>query len=195
MKTSLALYVMLKNRENGGKGLYITLEESRESLLTTMERLGLGSEEDFIVDLGKLRIDHSDAEERRDWLQILRDYFTRRLEKDKLDLVVVDPLNSLYSLMGIRDPRKDLFHFFSFLRGMGATSILISETGAGGPAFENHEDYLADGAIVLDFAAVENPEPVIELRCPKMRHANHSRATYRLAFSGGRFAVSGLAED
>ena len=195
MKTSLALYIMQRNRAQGAKGIYITLEESRESLLKTMERLGFGSEEDFIVDIGKLRTEHAAAEETRDWLQVLKDYLSRRLEKDKLDLVVVDPLNSLYTLAGIINPRKDLFHFFSFLRGMGVTSLLVSEAEVNSGFFANHEDFLADGAITVEFARGGGKEYGLQLRCLKMRHSNHSRANLRLKFADGEFSVSATAGD
>src|SRR3989337_667460 len=39
MKTSLALGAVHHNRREGTKGLYISLEEGRQSLLRTMERL------------------------------------------------------------------------------------------------------------------------------------------------------------
>lgn len=189
MKTSLALYIMQKNRAEDVRGIYVTLEESRESLLKTMTRLGIGTDEDFIVDIGKLRMEHESAEEPRGWLQILKDYLSRRLEKGKLDIVVIDPLNSLYALAGIKDPRKDLFHFFAFLRGIGVTSILIMEAEAEDRFFPNHEDYLADGVLTLDFSKSETGELVPRLRCVKMRHTEHSREPFRLTFGNGRFAA------
>ncbi len=192
MKTSLLLYTMLKNREQGLNGIFITLEERRESLIKTMARLGLGAEEDFIVDIGKLRIEHEDAEETRDWLQVLKDYLTRRLEKDRLDLVVIDPLNSLYSLAGIVNPRRDLFHFFSFLRNIGITTILVSEAETNDRFFPNHEDYLADGVLTLNFTENDTGELRIQLRCLKMRHSNHSRLNYHLSFVGGKFQLSAI---
>lgn len=190
MKTSLALYIMQKNRMADVRGIYVTLEESRESLLKTMTRLGIGTDEDFIVDIGKLRMDHESADEPRDWLQILKDYLSRRLEKGKLDLVVIDPLNSLYALAGIKDPRKDLFHFFAFLRGIGVTTILIMEADSQERFFANHEDYLADGVLTLDFPRNDTGELLPRLRCVKMRHTEHSRAPFQLVFENGRFAAN-----
>src|SRR5206468_3200956 len=42
MKTSLALYILIKNRAAGRRGVYVTVEESRESILRTMRHHGLG---------------------------------------------------------------------------------------------------------------------------------------------------------
>jgi len=195
MKTSLALYIMQKCRAEGLKGIYITLEESRQSLLETMSRLEIGNEEDFIVDIGKLRMEHEAAEETRDWLQILKDYLERRLEKGRLDLVVVDPLNSLYALAGIKNPRKDLFHFFSFLRGIGVTSLLLHEADTNDQFFANHEDFLADGVLTVSLSTPEGGESGLYLRCLKMRHSNHSRACFRLKFERGKFTLSASARS
>ena len=186
MKTSLALSVLHHNRREGTKGLYISLEEGRESLLRTMERLGMTPEDDFIVDIGKLRMEHETVEGVKDWLQILKDYLVRRMERDGIGILVIDPLNSLYALAELRNPRKDLFHFFTFLRGLGVTTIAIME--AEGPEhFPNHEEFVADGAITLSYA--NDPEGHVDLRirCLKMRHANHARDYFRLEFEDGRF--------
>src|SRR3989442_6232030 len=40
MKTSLALYILIKNRAAGRRGVYVTVEESRESILRTMRHHG-----------------------------------------------------------------------------------------------------------------------------------------------------------
>ena len=187
MKTSLALGMLYHNRREGGlQGLYISLEEGRESLLRTMERLGMKLEDDFIVDIGKLRTEHEDVEEARDWLSILKDYLTRRLQKGEIGLVVIDPLNSLYSLAELRNPRKDLFHFFTYLRGLGVTTILIAES-EGANDFPNHEEFLSDGAITLSYANEADGHVDLRIRCVKMRHANHARDFFRLEFEDGRF--------
>src|SRR5206468_1965720 len=78
MKTSLALYILLKNRAAGRRGVYVTVEESRDSILRTMRHLGLGKEDDFLVDIAKLRIEREGVEEIRDWLRVLKDFLVRR---------------------------------------------------------------------------------------------------------------------
>lgn len=193
MKTSIGLSTVHHNRQEGTKGLYVSLEEGRDSLLRTMAKLGMKSDEDdFIVDIARLRMEHEAVEDARDWIQILKDYLTRRVEKDGVRILVLDPLNSLYSLAELRNPRKDLFHFFTYLRGLGVTTLLIAE--AEGPdAFPFHEEFVADGAITLSY--VTDPEGHVDLRirCLKMRHANHSRDYFRLEFEEGRFRARSLS--
>ncbi len=193
MKTSLALSILHRNREGGIKGLYVSLEEGRASLLRTMARLGMETKEDFIVDIARLRTEHEAADETRDWLQILRDYLERRMEKEAFGLVVVDPLNSLYALAKMADPRSDLFHFFTFLRGLGVTSLLIAEAEEEASPFPNHEDFLADGAIQLRCADDAAGRVTLQIRCVKMRHANHSRDWFVVDVRDGGFVARPLS--
>ena len=194
MKTSVALNALHRNRKEGVRGLYISLEEGRESLLRTMERLGMKSEDDFIVDIGKLRTEHESAEGVRDWLQILKDYLARRMEKSRIDLLVIDPLNSLYSLMEPRNPRRDMFHFFTHLRSLGVTTLVIAEAEGEGP-FPDHEDFVADGAITISYVPDPGGHVDLRIRCVKMRHANHSRDFFRLEFEDGRFRARPIGTD
>ncbi len=189
MKTSLALSVLHKNRQAGVKGLYVSLEEGRASLLRTMARLGMEPGDDFIVDIARLRTEHAAAEETRGWLQILEDYLARREEKEPFGLVVVDPLNSLYSLAKMEDPRNELFHFFTFLRGLGVTALLVAESEGAGSPLPNHEDFLADGAIELRYASNEAGRVALQIRCVKMRHTSHSRDWFYLEHEEGGFVA------
>jgi circadian clock protein KaiC len=189
MKTSLALSIVHGNREEGVKGLYVCLEEGRASLLRTMARLGMETKDDFIVDIARLRTEHEAAGETRDWLQILEDYLERRHEKEPFGLVVVDPLNSLYSLARMENPRNDLFRFFMFLRGLGVTAILVAEAEGDASPLPNHEDFLADGAIELRFASNEAGRVALQIRCAKMRHTNHSHDWFYLEHREGGFVA------
>jgi len=187
MKSSLALSVLHNNRLKGLKGLYISLEESRESLVRTMTKLGFSTDEDFIVDIGRLRTEHEDAEEAKDWFQILSTYLSRRVERSPVNLLVIDPLNSLYSLAEIENPRKEIFHFFNFLRDLGVTAFIIAESELDEGAYSYHEDFVADGALALRFSTNASGKVELLLRCVKMRHTNHSRDYFRLKFESGRF--------
>jgi KaiC/GvpD/RAD55 family RecA-like ATPase len=84
------------------------------------------------------------------------------------------------------NPRRDLFHFFTYLRGLGVTTILIAESD-GTSTFPNNEEFLADGAIALSYATTAEGHVDLRIRCLKMRHANHARDYFRLEFEDGRF--------
>ena len=188
LKTTMCLQMVARHRQAGTPGLYLSLEEPKESLQRTLQRLGLGGESDFIVDVGRMRLEQPAAHDTRDWFAILRDYLTRRMAKDPVALVVIDPLNSLYSLSAPANPRRELFEFFAFLRGLNVTSFLVCESPGNEATFDHQEDFLADGTITLGFS-MENGAVDLLLRCAKMRHTAHSRDPFTLAVSGGKFSA------
>lgn len=189
MKTSLALYMLTRNRAAGLRGVYVTLEEGRDSIAQTMRRLGLGDSEDFIVDIGRLRLEHAGAEEVRDWIQILRDYLVRRREREAIGIVVIDSLNALAALAGMRKPRSELFHFLNFLRSLGLTTVLVTEREPTLATSDGEVDFLADGVLELRFSGAGEGRVQLLIRCVKMRHTNHSRDYFVLTYGDKRFVA------
>jgi circadian clock protein KaiC len=184
LKTSLALTVLARNEERAGRRLYLSLEEGRESLLRTMRGLGL-PEEDFLVDLATMRLEHGLAEGGRDWLPILMSYLRHKMDAG-LDLLAIDPLDALYPMTALPSPRQDLFQFFTFLREAGLTTLLVYEE----PAFLHREDLLADGVLETEEREGADGRISLSIRCPKMRHTGHSRDRHRLELREGRLLVA-----
>lgn len=54
-------------------------------------------------------------------------YLDDLLKRESYDLIVIDPLNALYSLTTVKNPRREAHLFFEGLRETGLTSFLISE--------------------------------------------------------------------
>jgi len=189
MKTSLALYTLVRNRAAGTRGVFITIEESRDSILQTMQRLGLGDAEDFVVDISRLRLDYAGAEEIRDWVRVLEDYLSRRRERDPLGVVVIDSLDALAALTHIGDVRTELFHFFHFLRTLGATSFVLAEQDPARPGVDHDVAFLADGVFELRFSGVGEGKVQLLIRVAKMRHTNHSRDYLVLNYGPEGFAA------
>jgi KaiC/GvpD/RAD55 family RecA-like ATPase len=189
MKTSLALYTLIRNRAAGTRGVYVTIEESRDSIIQTMQRLGLGDAEDFVVDISRLRLDYAGAEEIRDWVRVLEDYLSRRRERDPLGVVVIDSLDALAALTHIEDVRRELFHFFHFLRGLGATSFVLAEQDPARPGVDHDVAFLADGVFELRFSGVGEGKVQLLVRIAKMRHTNHSRDYFVLNYGPEGFTA------
>jgi len=185
MKTSLALYILLKNRAAGRRGVYVTVEESRESILRTMRHLGLGKDDDFLVDIARLRIEREGAEEIRDWLRVLKDFLIRRNQRERIDMVVIDAMDVLASMAQLEDPRNDLFHFFHFLRSMGVTAIVVANAEPSGGGIAHDVTFLADGVFELRFSGAGEGKVQLLFRCVKMRHTNHSRDYSVLTYNKG----------
>lgn len=195
MKSSIALNILYNNATlKGTKVLYISIEESRDSLLNVMKNLGMTDIDEskiFIVDIGRLRLEHSDADIGRDWFRILKEYLRKKVEVEGINLVVIDSLTAIYALTTLSNPRQELFHFFGFLKRLGVTSFLISETetnrGGFGPY---HEDYLADGTILLKFVDVGESAVQLRMRIIKMRHSKIFHGYLTLLFRDNQFTVT-----
>jgi circadian clock protein KaiC len=200
MKSSIALNILYNNvRKKGVNVLYVSVEESKESLLTAMQLLGFGAIDEskfFIVDIGRLRLEHTDADVGRDWFKILKEYLRKKVENEGVEIVVIDSLTAIYSLATIQNPRQELFHFFGFLKRLGVTTFLISETQQNGGAFGPYnEDFLADGTIQLKFVDVGETDVQLRIRAVKMRHSKIHHGYLTLIFRDGQFmATTPIAE-
>ncbi len=195
MKSSIALNILYNGvKKLGINVLYLSIEESKESLLAGMQHLGLGEIDEsrfFIVDIGKLRLEHSDADIGRDWFKILKEYLRKKVENEGVQIIVIDSLTAIYSLTTIQNPRQELFHFFGFLKRLGVTAILISETQPHGSPFgPYHEDYLADGTILLKFVDVGESDVQLRIRAVKMRHTKIHHGYLTLLFRDGQFMAT-----
>src|SRR5207249_507535 len=77
MKTALTFSILYENVKAGSKALYISLEESQEDLRASMTELGmtgLDAMELYILDIGKIRLEHRDEELSKNWLDVLRHF-------------------------------------------------------------------------------------------------------------------------
>ncbi|MBI5000296.1 MAG: AAA family ATPase [Euryarchaeota archaeon] len=195
MKSSTAFGILYNNAKQAGmKGMYITLEEGYDNLRGAMADLGMGDIEDldlFLVDVGKIRMEHKEEEYGKNWLDILTKYISSRIENDGFDLVAIDSMAALYALASLKNPRIELFHFMRRLKELGATIFLISEVPHGSDALVHHdEDYLADAIFHLKLHEVGETDVQLRIRCLKMRRTRHSLGWMRLIMKDGKFVVT-----
>ena len=103
MKSSVCLNLLYKNhKENGKRSLYISLEETKDSLLTSMNRLKIDDFDGrdlFIVDLAKLRMEYDEVDQMQDWMRFVTEYLTRRVKEDDGDIVEIQTLTAVDSLI------------------------------------------------------------------------------------------------
>ncbi len=104
----------------------------------------------------------------------------------------IDTYAALYSLAHLANPRRELFHFFGFLRSLDATCFLISEvpTGDGGKISSFDEEFLSDGILYLRLFEKGETDVQLRLRCVKMRRAHHEHGYYALIRNNGRFQIT-----
>jgi len=199
MKTSLTFSIIYNNVKNGSKGLFISLEEGNEELKTAMEELGMKGIDElelYILDVGRIRLEHKEEELTKNWLDILMKYIEQRVKVNKFDLVAIDSLAGLYSLTKLDNPRRDLFHFFGFLKGLDATIFLVSEIPFGTTKLvPNEKDFLADGILYLRHYEVGETDVQLRLRCVKMRRTKHEQGYFALIRTENKFMTTGVISE
>ena len=200
MKTSVTFSILYQNvKSRGSKALYISLEEGHDDLKGAMTDLGLAGIEDmemYILDVSKIRLEHKEEETAKNWLDILQTYIDQRGKVNKFDLVAIDSLAGLYSLSQMANPRRELFHFFGFLKSLPATTFLVSEVSQGTDRFGMHdEDFLADGILLLKHFEAGLSDVQLRIRCVKMRRAKHEKGYYRLLHGEKGFQVTRVISE
>ena len=199
MKSSLAFSILHNAaKREGRRGVYLTLEQSRESLVDHTARLGMdpkaieGTGGIIIVDMARLRKEaNAEAGQTLDWPQAILTTITNYKVKFGCGVFVLDSLAALYALTNFQNPRNDVFHFFDRLRAIGVTSLLISEMLEPDKLLFGKygvEEFLADGIIHLEMQKDERNVNLF-LAVIKMRQTKHDRAYFPLIIERGTFEI------
>jgi circadian clock protein KaiC len=198
MKTSLAYSVLYGNAMRGVKGLYISLEQSRASLVDHVDGMGFEpkavKDALSVLDLATLRKRMGDG---GSWMEVFRMYTQSIRAGFPYQLLVLDSLDALELLAKFQNYRQDVYELFKWLRGLGCTSIVLGElptVAAKEPpeAFGKHkEDYLADGIVHLLLEKRGDFEVKRLVRVVKMRGAHHDTGYHSIEFDKG-FRVTDL---
>jgi circadian clock protein KaiC len=194
MKTSLVFNMLYHNCRRGSRALYVTLEQSAENLKIAMKRFGLGDfneDQIYIVDIGRLRLELNNKEVTRDWIDILIEIVKEAVNTNHYDLLALDSLDALYSLMGLHNPRRELFHLFGALKEFGLTVFLIAEVPFGSNQITQFgEDFLADGILYLKHVELSESDIQLRLRCVKMRMVKTEPSYLALVHDESGFSVT-----
>lgn len=193
MKSSVAFHVLYHNARTEGLGcVYVTLEQSRESLLENMSGLGMdtkGLETKLsVLDLGLIRKKLKQLAN-KSWLEVFKMYIDNLDKTMDIAVLVIDSLPVLEVMAKFEDPRDDLFRFFEWLRELEITTFLIAEMEQDSSRFcQNGEDFLSDGIVHLDLRR-DDRQVNLFLSVVKMRKTAHRRGYYPLIWDEGGFEV------
>ena len=197
MKSSFCFSILYHNALSEGlKSAYFTLEQSKDILLEHMGELGFSDERAFknllILDMGAVRKNLSFLQARGTWIELFKMYASNFMKSEKISLLVVDSLDVMETMAKFQDRRTDMYYLFEWLRDLGTTSLLVSESPADTPAGGRYpeEAYLADGIIQLGLHPTSDLYVQRRVRCVKMRSTRHETGYYALAFDEGRFEVT-----
>ena len=196
MKSSLAYYILYNQaQEEKATCVYVTLEQSRSSLLRQMEKMGMRTEDVkhslHILDLGIIRKNLKHVSGGDSWMQVFKGYITSLKNDLNFDIIAIDSLGVLETMSEMDNRRTDMFYLFEWLRDLGATVLLISEVSPDrlfSGAYD--EGYLADTIVTLKMQMVRDVEMQRRIRCIKMRETNQDASSFSLLFTGGRFQVT-----
>jgi KaiC/GvpD/RAD55 family RecA-like ATPase len=195
MKSSVAYNILFNNaKENGSRGLYVTLEQSSKSLARHMASLGMDPKEAAdkleVIAIGLIRKKLTQLAD-QSWVQVFKMYTKNLKETNDYKLLVIDSLPVLNVLAKFENPREELFHLFEWLRDLDVTTMLITEMTPDTANFASHgEDFLADGIIYLRMAEIGDISVQRQIRCVKMRAVNHNGDYHSLLFDKGRFKAT-----
>ncbi len=201
MKSTLAYYILFNNAKIKKKrGIYVTLEQTRVSLLEHMIKLGMDTQTladsgsgIVVIDMTRLRKETKAKSVREDinWVDSIIQTVDSYRMKYSCDILVLDSLAALYSLATFSNPRSDVFFFFERLRELDMSVFIISEMLD--PTKDQFgmfgvEDFLADGIIHLDLEK-SGRRVNLFLSVFKMRKTNHDRSYYPLMFDNAKFEI------
>jgi len=193
MKSSLSFNMLFHNAKDDARGgVYVTLEQSRESLLANMAGLSMdatGLEKKLsVLDLSLIRKKLKQLSN-KSWIEVFKMYIDNLDKTVDIGCLVIDSLPVLEVMGKFEDPREELFRLFEWLRDLGISSVLITEMEQDSDKFCQYgEDFLSDGIIHLDLRR-EDRNVNLYLSIVKMRKTAHARGYYPLIYDEGGFEL------
>ncbi|WP_430503837.1 KaiC domain-containing protein [Haloparvum sp. PAK95] len=178
-KTTFALHFLHEALRAGENAVYITLEESREAILSTAEEKGWSfreyEEEGLlaVVAIDPIEMANSLASIRNDLSRLIDEFGAERLVLDSVSL-----LEMMYDHPAKR--RSEVFDFTRSLKEAGVTTMLTSEASEDNPYVSRHGivEYLTDAVFILQYVRPSDfRETRLAVEIQKIRDANHSRET------------------
>jgi KaiC/GvpD/RAD55 family RecA-like ATPase len=150
-----------------------------------------------VLDLGLIRKSLTQISAKGTWLQVFKMYADSLKHSIGYEILVLDSLDVLEMAAQMGESRRtELFYLFEWLRNLGITSFLISETSPE-TMLENKYDegYLADGVISLKLQEIGETDIQRRIRAVKLRSTNHKTGYFSLLFSDGVFRATQVISE
>ncbi|WP_435093567.1 KaiC domain-containing protein [Halorubrum sp. N11] len=194
-KTTFALQFLNEALESDRKGIYITLEQTRESILSTAEEKGWSFREHAEAD--RLAVVAIDPIEMANSLASIRNDLTRLIAEFDADRLVLDSVSLLEMMYDHPAKRRsEVFGFTRSLKNAGVTTLLTSEASEENPYASRHGivEYLTDAVFVLQYIRGSDfRETQLAVEIQKIRDANHSRQSKPYDITDTGISVYGQA--
>lgn len=215
MKSSLCFSILYNEALlNKKTSLYVSLEQSYQSIIKNMVNMGFNMsnvnivyiddltrfnlslkkvEKDkgniIIADLSCIRKQVKDVktDENRSWLNVVKNLILKTKQGVGLDYLTFDSLPALYTLSTFKNPRMELFYFFEYLRDLNITSFMVSEEyNYNDQDMYENEAFLADGIIQLRMTPFRR-NIVREIKVDKMRATKCNNDVFSFEWKNGSF--------
>jgi circadian clock protein KaiC len=200
MKSTVA-YNMLHNNVRAGnaRGLYVSFEQSRPSILFQMKSCGFKTEEVgenlAVLDLALIRKSIGEITG-SSCLEVFKMYVKSLREQIGYDLMVLDSLTALAVVSKPKEPRVEIFRLFEWLKENGFTVLTVSEELPGGNTSTIYDEIiLSDGVIRLEMVPINVVDVKRRLRVSKMRGVRHPLGYFDFEIKGGRFSATKAVVD
>jgi len=175
-KTTFGLQFLHHGLQEGENAVFITLEQSHESIMATAAERGWdfeGYEDEgmlAVVDLDPVEMANSLDNIQAELPELIKGFGADRLVLDSVSL-----LEMMYENQAKR--RTEVFDFTRALKKAGVTTFLTSEANESNPYASRHGiiEYLTDAVFVLQYVRGETQETRLAVEIQKIRNANHSR--------------------
>ena len=178
-KTTFALQFLNHALERGEKGIYITLEQTKESIYDTADEKGWSFRDHAVED--RLAVVAIDPIEMANSLSSIRNDLVRLIAEFDADRLVLDSVSLLEMMYDHPAKRRsEVFGFTRALKDAGVTTLLTSEASEENPYASRHGivEYLTDAVFVLQYIRGSDfRETRLAVEIQKIRDANHSRET------------------
>lgn len=178
-KTTFGLQFLNKGLSEGEKGIFITLEESKQRIIRSATEKGFKFDE--YVESGQLAVVDIDAIEMANSLTSIRSELPRLIDEFGASRLVLDSVSLLEMMFQNNAVRRnEIYTFTKALKKAGITTMLTSEASETNPYTSRHGivEYLTDAVFVLQYVRPQDfQETRLAIEIQKIRDAHHSRET------------------
>lgn len=194
-KTTLALQYIKRGLENGERCIFITLEESDDSIRENAKSFGWDLKEYEGGNLSLIKLEPADIKStltkvRSELPSYIKKFGARRIVMDSVSLLTMMFPNEA-------ERRTHLFDLCQLMRNSGATTLLTAESKDDNPrsSKDGLVEYVSDGVISLQFKQPKESSDVqLVIQVIKMRRSAHSRRMKPYTITGDGIVIHTEAE-
>ena len=193
MKSTLTYTILHRAAINGTPGLYLSVEQSRRSIIRQMGRMGMPEADTNgklrVMDMRELRKEM--AEHEGNWRELIMDFVHREQQATGFKVFVLDSLESFKALTEHCFSRQDLKDLFDWFKSLDITVLVISENISDEyDEGDQGEAYLSDGIMEMLMREMTDSRVQRWVRCVKMRGANVDNRYYSMFHDGKEFNMA-----